>query len=144
MPDDNLSRSVERDIGGDARLFVRGKCSVCGCKAQRRMHGEDWFHVSRYDDFGIAAAALCPDPEKKAVFLQEEVAKVAKGKVEPHYREKIEMRMDYDHVNEETGLPEPIEREYRQPVLCTCTNPECEGYGKPLSDHVRKLREEFE
>lgn len=132
----------EREVGGDARLYVRGRCSACGSKAQRRMHGENWFHVGRYDDFGVQQIGVCP--ESGGVFVQEEVfgpnRKLAR--MEPHYREVEREVWDYDHVNEETGEPEPILRMYMQPVLCTCTNTSCPGWGQPMPESVRKLREQ--
>lgn len=111
------------------------------------MHGEDWFHVSRYDDFGIQSARTCSERAHDgaggtAHFVQEETAKVAKASVEPHYREVEHETWDYDHVNEDTGLPEPILRTFVQPVVCTCANTSCSGWGKPMPDNIRKFREQ--
>lgn len=138
-----MTQSFERDVSREAPPFVLGKCSLCGGRAQRRMHAENWFHVDQYDEWSIHRSVVCPKGGQGAVFVQEKSRSRRQkfAEVEPHYREITEQIMDYDAVDED-GKPAPRLKTIHRPILCTCTNTSCPGWGVPLPPEIQKFREE--
>lgn len=120
----------ERTLDSDPRLFIRGKCSSCGCMAQRRVHGEDWWHVSAYNDYGILSARACSKPGVHAPrFVPQETAVASPTKFQMHYRS-----VQIDTIDED-GNPTT----YDQPVVCSCTNSKCPGWGVEVPQWVWDL-----
>lgn len=135
--------SFERNVSGQAPPFILGKCSLCGGRAQRRINSETWFHVDMYDEWTIHRPVVCPKGGEDSLFVQEKSRSRRKNfeVVEPHYREILDEIMDYDAVDE-NGKPAPALKTIRRPIVCTCTNKECPGWGTPLPDEIKKLRSE--
>lgn len=118
-------------------LFVRGHCSACGRKAQKRMTSDDWFHVNVYNDFMVMGAGRCPEAHlKEPQFLEGETENVGFSAFEPHFREVEYESLDWEHLDA-SGDPTPVMK--TQPVVCTCTNPSCPGWGKAIPQWVLDL-----